>query len=516
MAKRSITDNEIALIKAMIARGMKNKDIQFYFNRPDRPVNSGRITGIGAGTYSNSAEIPAAPDSELDEFLANAKSPKSPPPPPSPSSEDYVRSMFSKHALGHWQLTGGESDTRECKSNFGFKHAYQWLKAVAALANTHGGHVFFGVADGDHRLESGEEAPHAVVGLNSDDFATADPADVTSKLKAYLDPTPRVERLLLDFDGRKVGVFYVDPHPSRPVIATKQDGDKIKEGDIFYRYPGQSNRIKYSDLRALLDHRDAQARSNIIPMVERLLQLGPERALLADLEQGQLHDGKQSILIDPTLVEQIKFIREGSFDEVDGAPALKLVGNVVAKGDEGSIQSRGAITDETLLTNFLKQETISQPREYIRYAAGAGHASWLPLRYFASKGNLDRAGTLAAIKAADGTSSRKASLNALIRSDRSAFHLFPGSPKAVLAKLEAGEVPEPTDPASASGIAQAICGLKELTPVSGPTLLALIAKCRDYVQGKPAMSYVRRAACRVDELMFPFVESEPPPSLGVR
>ena len=44
MPKRSITDEEIGLIKAMLARGMKNKEIQFYFNRQDRAVNSGRIT----------------------------------------------------------------------------------------------------------------------------------------------------------------------------------------------------------------------------------------------------------------------------------------------------------------------------------------------------------------------------------------------------------------------------------------------------------------------------------------
>ena len=46
MAKSSISDQEISLIKAMLARGMKNKDIQFFFNRPDRAVNSGRISTI--------------------------------------------------------------------------------------------------------------------------------------------------------------------------------------------------------------------------------------------------------------------------------------------------------------------------------------------------------------------------------------------------------------------------------------------------------------------------------------
>ena len=70
---RSIKDEEISLIKAMAARGMKNKDIQFFFNRPDRSVNSGRITGIKDGTYSNSASIPAANNSSLDEFLTSFK-----------------------------------------------------------------------------------------------------------------------------------------------------------------------------------------------------------------------------------------------------------------------------------------------------------------------------------------------------------------------------------------------------------------------------------------------------------
>ena len=40
---RSISDEEIGLIKALLARGERNVDIQFYFNRQDRPVNSGRI-----------------------------------------------------------------------------------------------------------------------------------------------------------------------------------------------------------------------------------------------------------------------------------------------------------------------------------------------------------------------------------------------------------------------------------------------------------------------------------------
>ena len=55
----------------MLEAGYANKDIQFYFNSPDRAVNSGRITEIADGSYSDSKDIPAATSEELDFFISN-------------------------------------------------------------------------------------------------------------------------------------------------------------------------------------------------------------------------------------------------------------------------------------------------------------------------------------------------------------------------------------------------------------------------------------------------------------
>ena len=157
MAKRSITDKEIALIKAMLDRGMKNKDIQFFFNRPNRAVNSGRITQIRDGSYSNSADITAAPEKGLDAFLA-ANRPSSDVPAIATSvfaeeagalSELVLKRMFAKGKGGVWYLKGGESDEVECKENFHIRNAARWLKPMAALANNRGGYIFFGIRDND-------------------------------------------------------------------------------------------------------------------------------------------------------------------------------------------------------------------------------------------------------------------------------------------------------------------------------------------------------------------------------
>lgn len=69
MKSRSINDEEISLIKSMLGRGMSNSAIQFFFNRKDRPVNSGRITGIRNGSYSNSKIIPIASDDATSSFI---------------------------------------------------------------------------------------------------------------------------------------------------------------------------------------------------------------------------------------------------------------------------------------------------------------------------------------------------------------------------------------------------------------------------------------------------------------
>ena len=152
MKKRSISDGEIALIKAMLARGMKNKDIQFFFNRPNRPVNSGRISTIASGSYSNSAEIDAASDHELDKFTSSittigidgsSGSNLS----TAPTFTSLVRALFGRSGDGRWQLAGGENELRECKQQFDGKRMGPVIRAVAAMANNKGGYILFGISN---------------------------------------------------------------------------------------------------------------------------------------------------------------------------------------------------------------------------------------------------------------------------------------------------------------------------------------------------------------------------------
>jgi len=165
-----------------------------------------------------------------------------------------------------------------------------------------------------------------------------------------------------------------------------------------------------------------------------------------------------------------------------------------------------------VLRNFLTDQMISLPKEYIRYAAVGGRAAWLPVGYFAGKAGLSRSQVRTMIKALPGASARKTSLLARINKSDAARHVFQGAPKALLRKLASGVLPKPVDAKGAQNIAQAICGMKSAGSLSLDDLRGLlISRCLAVIDasGKSAaMSYVRRAACRIDELFFPLSDEQ--------
>ncbi|MFL7905802.1 helix-turn-helix domain-containing protein [Azospirillum argentinense] len=470
--KRSISDNEVSLIKAMIARGMKNKDIQFFFNRPDRPVNSGRISQIRIGKYSDCAMLGAANAEELDAFLAGftpksvsvsvaVPSEKAPFIDQDLASHAILKTMFAEDEKGIWRFRHGESDRHECKESFGFKHPDKWLRAVAALANNKGGYVVFGVRDKTVVNDKIEEDSYKVIGLDNAEFKNADPVEFTKRLKAAFDPTPLVETVCLNIGEQEIGVMCVYQHAARPIISIRNEGQLVKEGEIYFRYPGQSSRIKYSDLRAILDERDRVAREQIMPMVEKLLSLGPRDAMIADLASGTLADGKQSFVIGEDLLNKIKFIREGEFAEKEGASTLRLVGDVQPIDASGSIIRKGFATPADLIRDFLEENSPYDPKEYIRCAVEVSNGAWLPMHYYAEKAELDRKALAAFIMGTNAPPKRRQLFADRASGKCSAYQKVGGAGTILLKQLMDGVLPNVQTEEDAVAVARAVTALEK-------------------------------------------------------
>ncbi|QDF39805.2 ATP-binding protein [Bradyrhizobium symbiodeficiens] len=482
----------------MLARGLKNKDIQFFFNRPDRPVNSGRISTIRSGSYSDSSKISAVSDEELEAFLRHFhKLAKEEIHPNARSIVDKARTLFRKSKDGTWKLEGGEHEECECKVDFDPKKMTAIVKAIAALANNKGGYIFFGIANAEFK-----------VGGVGDLFTKTDIVQIVEKVKAHLSPTPTIAaKETLDLDGCFVGLLHVTKHPNPPVIVYR-DGDGLNEGEILFRYPGQSSRIKFGDLRAMLDERDRLAQSALARAAGQIADIGTRNAMILDTNRNVLEDGGRSILIDKELVDSLKFIKEGDFDEKLGAPTLRLVGEVTpvtVKGSATTIIAHAAVFQESILDKFLKQERVDAPIEYI-YAGLAQSRMWLPIFYYSrmcEKSNDEIAALVRALKVAQ--KGKKRILVDRLELHKSAFaKAVTKASKRWRDDIAKGIVTVPTTVEEAALFAQGVTGVGAIA-AKLEALLKALAVCRTFAEAADhgdLMGLIFKAASRVDELFF--------------
>jgi hypothetical protein len=508
LPKRSITDEEIGLIKAMLSRGMANKAIQFYFNRQDRAVNSGRISGIKQRTYG--PEVPKASDEALSAFIANFASPDlaapgfivetTPAAPLGATDEKMLRSFFAKDAKGAWNCTVGETDEFECKEGFSLRNFGKPLRTIAGFANNRGGYLFFGVKDKPDNF--------AVCGLADDRFTGTDQNKFSQTIRSVLEPTPRFRVASLKLDKLTVGVIHVEPHSAKPVIASKTEGE-VAEGAIYYRYPGETRAICYADLRAILDERDQRSREAIMPMVQRLLELGPRDAMVANLAVGQLEDGRRPILIDPQSLEQIKFIREGQFDEVDGAPTLRVVGDAQTVPAEILTPVRTVreeVTVDAILRNFINRNPVEQPLSY--FSQVSHEAGWiLPIFYYLYLAGQSRKGASTALKASKIAKPKtRDELVKLLNGKRTLHSKLGGQRGATFNRIFNTLEIQISTSRQAKEICSALTGMGEADRSRFDHFHDLLRKSLAVWEAsdgdRDLLSYIRRATARLDELEY--------------
>ena len=116
------------------------------------------------------------------------------------------------------------------------------------------------------------------------------------------------------------------------MIAKKDEGKQqtIKNGEIYYRYGGRTQKIQYAELESIIRKRIDQNNQAWIDLVQKIGSAGPSNAAILDTEQALIQKGEAQIfVVDDELAKKLRFIKEGQFKEKEGAPTLKLIGDVV-------------------------------------------------------------------------------------------------------------------------------------------------------------------------------------------
>lgn len=415
-----------------------------------------------------------------------------------PVDEGTLWNLFSNHEDGSIILTDGEHNTIECKATF-HPDAKNWLRTVAALANNQGGYLLFGIRD-----EVGTTGKWRVTGLKNDEFQKTDLACISRLIRTAFNPTPTIKKKVLNLGPFSVGVLHVSQHPLRPVIATRSMCD-VSEGDIYYRYDAESTKIKHSELRSILDSRDERVRSEMSPMIDHLLRLGPQNALVADLRDGDMIDGRIVIRIDDKLVESLNIIKEGHLSQEEGSPAYRLIGEILYDGKELPVV-KDVIGTHDMIIDFLTDVCGAKPEAYIQYALQSPAGKWMPIFYYADRAQIDSKHLIDIIHGASSYSDNRTTFVSRIKGETSAYRHQSTTISTILDQINKGIAPALDSAKNAGDIGLA---LQCATEKHAQHMRAMKESCLsalDYlIRNDPhssQISNIRRGAARLDELAY--------------
>jgi hypothetical protein len=314
--RNTLTNYEVGIIKKLISQGTySNQEIAGLVNRhrgaAELDISTGRISNIKQGQIKKYAAIPAASDDDVAAFLQAFVSASNG--AVDPVSKVALGALFKLKSIAPLALDITETDRIECKKSINFV-----MKTMAAFANNKGGYLLFGV----------EDKTWNILGIDEDKFNQYDFNKLNQNILSSLGCGLELSKSLYDVEGIKVGVIYVHPARSKPIIMS-QGGSDYPQGSIYFRYPGEDRLISRADLQNILEERLRQLSEAILSKhIANIFKFGVENSAVMNVTTGLVEGKAGNFLIDETLLPSIKFIKEGEFVEKSGAPTLKLIGEV--------------------------------------------------------------------------------------------------------------------------------------------------------------------------------------------
>ena len=323
-----------------------------------------------------------------------------------PLSLEVLTGIFRTSPKDPTRIINREGSTIEFKESYNHGGMAQYFRAIAAFANNNGGYILFGVGDKPRKLLG-------LKGTSLSQFESLKVEEFTKNLLEYFSPEIKWDHCTFEFHGMSFGVIYVEPLKRKPCICKKHYDNPnpkytLKEGDIYYRYGGRSERIRYEELSGIIEETRKSEERQWLNFAKQAVRIGVSNAALLDLQSGKLSGGGGTIVLDDSLLEKIAFIREGQFVETGGTPTLRLIGDVteIATGkvvvSETARKVVRAIEPSDIVTMFLTQKSAEEPLEYIKRVCTASSANY-PVYYFLHQAQVTIADAISLVK---GTTAR--------------------------------------------------------------------------------------------------------------
>ncbi len=225
-------------------------------------------------------------------------------------------------------LINRESFDLEYKQSFHFGDSLiEYARSMVGMANNRGGQIIFGIKD----------SPRTPIGLANDKFANVDTTKINHVVYEYFSHDFDWELTSIEFNGREFGIIRILESQNKPIVCKKSKPKILREGAIYFRYRGETKEIAYPELATILEKEKEKERKLWMSHIQKISDIGPQNVQFLDTYKGEISVGTEKILIDKSLLDKIKFVKEGHFVEKDGAPALTLTGEISGIFDNGAI-----------------------------------------------------------------------------------------------------------------------------------------------------------------------------------
>ena len=404
----------------------------------------------------------------------------------------------------------------EFKEAFNFGNMAMYFRTMASFANRNGGYIIFGVKD----------KPREPIGMNSKNlemFENLKIEELTNNLNEYFSPEILWEHCIYEFNNKYFGIMYIHELENKPAICKKNyDGKEekysLKDGDIYYRYSGRSQRIRYSELVEIIDEKRKKEERMWLDYLIKSSRIGVENIGLLDLKRGNMQSKEiKSIYIDEELLKQIKFIKEGAFNEVKGSPSLKLMGEIeningekiILKEGKEKIKIRG-ISEVDIIETFLRDKEVSEEaEEYIKEITNCKTA-FVPVYYYLFIGGISLEDGVEIIENVNVRTNAKTKIIERLKNNRREKSKMPQSKQAeiftILKEIEEETIELDDNKVELflktvisiddSVVARKILFIKKI-------LLDIFKKYYSS-EDRTLVGKIRKAICRIDETMYEY------------
>lgn len=236
--------------------------------------------------------------------------------------EIYIRKIITA-VDRQGRVKARERNDLEYKETFGLNSWAKYAKTMASFANNSGGYILFGV----------KNAPREIVGVNKG-FSDFKQEKFTESLNSLFSPELQWDTGEVDFGKFQIGYIYTHEAASKPVMALRNESaEKINSGDVFYRYRGRSEKIKYPEMHRIIEERAKFERNQLLKLMETIRKSDTTNLGIVNYNNGRFSTPYGAdITVDKKLVLQVlkkaRYIKKGSFDETSGTPVLKVTGNI--------------------------------------------------------------------------------------------------------------------------------------------------------------------------------------------